>query len=102
MFLSLQYFSWISSVVLFLCECACRPRRRVCVLRSVSSLDHHLFMNREGLVFGTTSSAVSLIAFVIAWSLRLKSSSEVGSVIVVDSFSFALSVLLKSSHMVCL
>ena len=96
MFLSLQYFSWISSVALFLHECACCPRRRVCVLRSVSSLDHHCFMNGEGLLFGTTASAVSLIAFVIVWSLRLKSSLEVGLVIVVDSFSFALSVLLKS------
>ena len=59
-------------------------------------------MNGEWLVFGATSSAVSLITFVIAWSLRLKSSSDVGSVAVVDSSSFSLSVLLKPSHMVCL
>ena len=59
-------------------------------------------MNGEGLVFGTTSSAVLPIAFVIMWSLRLKSSLEVGLVVMVDSSSFALSVLLKSSPMVCL
>ena len=59
-------------------------------------------MNREWLGSAIISSAVSLITFVIAQSLRLKSSSDVGTVAVVDSSSVALSVLVRSSHMVCL
>ena len=59
-------------------------------------------MYGEGLIFGTTSPAMSPINFVIVWSLRLKSSLEVGLVVMVDTSSFVLSVLLKSFHMVCL
>ena len=59
-------------------------------------------MNREWLGSAIISSAVSLITFVIAWSLRLKSSSDVGAVAVVGSSSSSLSVLVRSYHMVCL